>query len=75
MGATITTMNLGRVGGEIATSLAYLNSPSRIDAEIAHHERAIAGGDRSEATAALLKDWRAVRDAQRKLVGKETDNG
>ncbi len=75
MGATITTTNLGRVGGEIATSLAYLNAPARIDAEIAHHERAITAGDRSEATAALLKDWRAVRDAQRRLVGEEKAHG
>ncbi len=61
MGATITTTNLGRVGGEIAASLAYLNSPARIDAEIAHHERAVAA----------LADWRAVREAQRRLLAEE----
>ena len=71
MGATITTTNLGRVGGEIATSLAYLNSPARIDAEIAHHERAVAAGDSSEAVRAQLADWRTVREAQRRLLAEE----
>ncbi len=74
MGATITTTNLGRVGGEIATSLAYLNSPARIDAEIAHHERAIAGGDSSEVTRAQLADWRGVRAAQARLVTQDPGN-
>ena len=69
------TTNLGRVGGELAESLAYLTSPARIDAEIAHHERAIAAGDTSAATAAQLADWKAVREAQRKLVGKEAGDG
>ena len=71
MGTTITTTSLGRVGGELATSLAYLNSPARIDAEIAHHERAVAAGDSSEATRAQLADWRAVREAQRRLLAEE----
>ncbi len=71
MGATITTTNLRRVGGEIATSLAYLNSPARIDAEIAPHERAVAAGDSSEATRAQLAGWRAVRETQRRLLAEE----
>jgi hypothetical protein len=61
---------LGRVHGDLADSLAYLTSPARIDAEIAYYERAIAAGDRSPETAALLADWRAVREAQRRLLGQ-----
>jgi len=71
MGATITTTNLGRVGGEIAASLAYLNSPARIDAEIAHLETAVRAGDTSEATKVQLADWRAIRDCQRRLMAGE----
>ncbi len=75
MGATITTTNLGRVGGEIATSLAWLNSPGRIHAEIARLEGLRREGDTSPATAALLNDWHSVRDAQRRLVGEEKAHG
>ena len=63
--------SLGRVGGAVAESLAYLNSPAAIDGEIRRLERARADGDSTEATGALLVDWRAVRAAQRRLVGEE----
>jgi len=62
---------LGNLGAALVESLAYLNSPARIDAEIAHHERAVAAGDSSEATRAQLADWRAVREAQRRLLAEE----
>jgi putative ubiquitin-RnfH superfamily antitoxin RatB of RatAB toxin-antitoxin module len=65
------TTSLGRVGGAVAESLAYLNSPAAIDGEIRRLERAQAGGDRTEATRALLADWRAVREAQRRLLAEE----
>jgi len=64
------TTSLGRVGGALAESLAYLNSPAAIEGEIRRLERAQAGGDRTEATGALLVDWRAVRAAQRRLLGE-----
>ena len=64
---------LGRVGGAVAESLAYLNSPAAIDGEIRRLERAQAGGDRSEATGTQLDDWRAVRVAQARLVGESTE--
>ena len=65
------TTSLGRVGGAVAESLAYLNSPAAIDGEIRRLERAQAGGDRTEATRALLADWRAVQAAQARLVTQE----
>ena len=63
--------DLGRVGGEVAEALAWLNSPALIAGEIASLETAIREGDRSEATGVQLADWRAVRRAQAKLVGGE----
>ncbi len=65
------TAQLGRVGGAVAESLAWLNSPAAIDGEIRRLERARADGDRTEATRALLADWRAVKEAQARLVTKE----
>jgi hypothetical protein len=57
------------VGGAVAESLAYLNSPAAIDGEIRRLERPQAAGDTSEATRVLLAAWRAVRAAQRRLLG------
>ena len=74
MGATLTT-NLGRVGGEVAEAFAYLTSPARVDGEIRIHEAAIAAGDTSPATLALLADWRGIRDAQRRLFEEENHRG
>ncbi len=65
------TTSLGRVGGAVAESLAYLNSPAAIDGEIRRLERAQAGGDRTEATRVQLADWRAVKAAQARLVTQE----
>jgi hypothetical protein len=65
--------NLGRVSGQLADQLAYLNSPAAIAHEIAALEEAIKSGDSSEATATLLKDWRAVKRAQAQLVGKDAE--
>ncbi len=64
------TTTLGRLGEALAESLAYLNSPARIDAEIARLEAAVAAGDASEGTRAQLADWKAVQAAQARLVGK-----
>ena len=63
--------SLGRVGGAVAESLAYLNSPAAIDGEIRRLECAQAGGDGTEATRALLADWRLVKAAQARLVAQE----
>ena len=65
------TAQLGRVGGALAESLAWLNSPAKIAAEIAHLEAAVRAGDTSEATRAQLADWRAIRDCQRRLLAEE----
>lgn len=69
----MTATHYGRVGGDLAEALAYLNSPARIDGEIRRLERAIGAGDTSEATATLLADWRAVKAAQRGLLAQEND--
>jgi hypothetical protein len=61
--------DLGRVGGEVAEALAWLNSPAMIAGEIAMLEAAQREGDRSEATGVQLADWRAVQRAQAKLIG------
>ena len=63
--------SLGRVGGQLAESLAWLNSPARIAGEIAHLETAVRAGDTSEATKVQLADWRAIRDCQRRLLAGE----
>ncbi len=63
----------GRVGGQLAESLAYLNSPAAIAGEIRRLERAQAAGDRSEATRVQLGDWRGVRAAQVRLLGELTE--
>lgn len=65
--------NLGRVGGSLAESLAWLNSPAAIRGEIGRLEAAVAGGDTSEATTTLLRDWQAVRRAQARLVGQDAE--
>lgn len=70
-----TQPNLGRVGGQLAEALAWLNSPAAVAGEIARLERAQADGDNSEATRALLADWRAVRAAQRRLVTTGGEGG
>ena len=72
MNATMTT-NLGRIAGEVAEAFAYLTSPARVDGEIRRHEAAVAAGDTSAATAQLLADWRAIRDAQRRLFAEGDD--
>lgn len=64
----MTATSLGRVSGALAEQLAYLNSPAKIAGEIRHHERAIADGDTSPETRALLADWRRVKAAQARLV-------
>ena len=63
------TTYLGRVGGELAEAFGYLTSPARVDAEIRHYAAAVAAGDTSPATAQLLADWRAIQEAQRRIVG------
>ncbi len=68
------TAQLGRVGGQLAESLAYLNSPAAIEGEIRRLERAQAAGDRSEATRVQLADWRGVRAAQARLVAQDPGN-
>jgi len=69
MATTTYRPDLGRVGGEVAEVLAWLNSPATIAAEIARLEAAQREGDRSAATGAQRADWRAVQRAQAKLVG------
>lgn len=66
---------LGRVGGQLAEQLAWLNSPATIAGELARLEAAQAAGDTSPETAAQIADWRAVRDAQARLVGTPNDDG
>lgn len=68
------SLSLGRVAGTLAEQLAYLHSPAAIQGEIGRLEAAIRGGDASEATATLLRDWQAVAKAQRQLVGKEEED-
>lgn len=63
-----TTTNLGRVAGQLAEAFGYLTSPAAIEGEIRHYEALVAAGDRSPATAQLLADWRAIRDAQARIV-------
>lgn len=62
------TNDLGRVGDALAEALAWCHSPAFIAAEIAALERAQAGGDTSEATAVLLRDWKAIQRVQATLV-------
>ena len=59
MATTLYRPDLGRVGGEMAEALAWLNSPATIAAEIA----------RREATGVQLANRRAVQRGQAKLVG------
>jgi hypothetical protein len=70
MVTTTRTTNLGRVGGSLAESRAWLNSPAAIASEIARLEAAIREGDASEATKVLLGDWRGVQRAQARLVAQ-----
>ena len=67
--ATAYRVDLGRVGGELAEALAWLNSPATIAGEIARLETAQREGARCEATGVRLADWRAVQRAQAQLVG------
>jgi hypothetical protein len=67
------TKGLGRVGGQLAEALAWLTSPAAIAGEIVALERLQAGGDTSEATRTLLRDWRAIQRAQATLV--QLDDG
>ena len=69
MATTLYRLDLGRVGGEVAEALAWLNSPAMIAGAIAMLEAAQREGDRSEATGVQLADWGAVQRAQAKLVG------
>ncbi len=63
--------SLGRVGGQLAESLAWLNSPAKIAAEIAYLTQQIALGDTSEATKAQLADWRSIKEKKRELLQEE----
>lgn len=65
--------SLGRVGGEVAEALAWLNSPAAIAGEIGRLEQAIRRGEESEETWVLLADWQAVQRAQKKLVGQPAE--
>ena len=58
----------GRADTALCQALAWLTSPAAIAGEISALERARAGGDTSEATRALLRDWRAIQRAQATLV-------
>ncbi len=60
--------DLGRVSGSLCEALAWLTSPAAIAGEISALERAQAGGDASQATRVLLRDWQAVQRAQATLV-------
>lgn len=62
------TLDLGRASDTLAEALAWLNSPAAIAGEINALERAQAGGNGSEATRALLRDWRAIQRVQAILV-------
>lgn len=66
---------LGRVTGALAEQLAYLNSPAAIQGEIGRLEAAIKAGDTTTETRTLLADWRAVQQAQRRIVGGQGDDG
>lgn len=68
MAPTNRNNDLGHVSGTLCEALAWLNSPAAIASEISALERAMAQGDISEATRALLRDWRAVQRAQVTLV-------
>jgi len=61
---------LGNLGEALTEALAYITSPARIDREIAHLTQLQALGDTSAGTAVQLSDWRAVREAQRRLLGE-----
>ena len=71
MATTLYRPDLGRVGGEMAEALAWLNSPATIAAEIARLDMAQREGDHTEGTRVQLADWRAVQRAQVKLIGSE----
>ncbi len=68
------TNDLGRVSGQLAEALAWLTSPAAIAGEIGALERAQAGGDDSEATRALLRDWRAIQRVQATLVRPDDES-
>lgn len=61
---------LGNLGAALCEALAYLHSPASIDHEIAYLLQRRAQGDHSTETTVQLADWRAVREAQRRLVGE-----
>ncbi len=66
--------DLGRVDTSLAEAQAWLNSPAAIAGEISALERAQAGGDISEATRVLLRDWRAVQRMQATLVQVDAES-
>lgn len=68
MAPTNRSLDLGRVDTALCEALAWLTSPAAIAGEIAALERAQAGGDTSEATRVLLRDWKAIQRAQATLV-------
>lgn len=65
--------SLGRVGGQLAESLAWLNSPAAIAGELRRLEGLQGAGESTEVTRALLADWRAVRAAQAALVQRDDE--
>lgn len=65
------TTSLGKVSADVAEAFAYLMSPAAIDDEVRRLQAAVATGDTSPATAALLADWRTIKDAQRRLLVDE----
>ncbi len=69
------SMYLGRVGGELAESLAWLNSPAAIEGELRHYAAAVAAGDTSPATAQLLADWRTIQSTQARMLGAVPQQG
>ena len=62
---------LGNLGEALTEALAWLHSPATISHEIAFLTQQQALGDTSEATRAQLADWRAIREAQRRLLAEE----
>jgi hypothetical protein len=65
---------LGSLGEALIEAYAWLHSPATIAHEIAHLVQLQAQGDRSEAIAVQLAEWRAIRDCQRRLLGEERES-
>ncbi len=66
--------DLGRVSSSLCEQLAWLTSPAAIAGEISALERAQAGGDASQATRVLLRDWRAIQRTQATLVQLDAES-